>query len=75
MDFVFPADHRVKIKEKKKRDKFLNLARDLKKQQQKTMEHKRENDIKCNWCAWNGLQRVGKGVVVVLEEFKIGGRA
>ena len=30
MDFAVPADHRVKLKEYK-RDKYLNLARELKK--------------------------------------------
>ena len=30
MDFAFPADHRVKIKESKKIDKYQNLARELK---------------------------------------------
>ena len=29
MNFVVPADHRVKIKEIWKRDKYLNLAREL----------------------------------------------
>ena len=28
MDFVFPADHRVKIKEKKKIEKYLEIARE-----------------------------------------------
>ena len=31
MDFAVPADYRVKIKESKKRDKYLDLARELKK--------------------------------------------
>ena len=30
MDFVFPADHRVKLKESEKKDKYLDLARELK---------------------------------------------
>ena len=30
MDF-FPADHRIKLKEWEKKDKYLNLARELKK--------------------------------------------
>ena len=30
MDFTVPADHRVKLKENKKRDKYLDLARELK---------------------------------------------
>ena len=31
VEFAIPADHRVKIKESEKRDKYLNLARKLKK--------------------------------------------
>ena len=31
MDFAVPADHRVELKESKKRDKYLDLARELKK--------------------------------------------
>ena len=31
MDFAIPADHRVKLKESKERDKYLDLARELKK--------------------------------------------
>ena len=30
-DFVIPADHRTKINESKKRDKYIDLARELKK--------------------------------------------
>ena len=31
MDFAVPADHRVKLKEHEKRDKYVNLAMELKK--------------------------------------------
>ena len=31
MDLAVPADHRVKLKENEKKDKFLDLARELKK--------------------------------------------
>ena len=31
VDFVVPADHRIKLKECEKRDKYLDLARELKK--------------------------------------------
>ncbi len=31
MDFAVPVDHRVKLKECEKRDKYLDLARELKK--------------------------------------------
>ena len=30
MDFAVPADHKVKLKESEKRDKYLDLARELK---------------------------------------------
>ena len=36
VDFSVPADHRVKLKEGEKKDKYLDLARELKK---KTGEH------------------------------------
>ena len=31
MDFTIPADHRVKLKESEKRNKYIYLARELKK--------------------------------------------
>ena len=31
VDLAFPADHRVKLKESEKREKYLGLARELKK--------------------------------------------
>ena len=31
VDFAVPADHRIKLKEREKRDKYLDLARELKK--------------------------------------------
>ena len=31
VDFAVPADHRIKLKECKKKDKYLGLARELKK--------------------------------------------
>ena len=31
MDFVVSGDHRVKLKESEKKDKYLNIARELKK--------------------------------------------
>ena len=31
MDFAAPADHRLKLKESKKKDKYLDLVRELKK--------------------------------------------
>ena len=31
MDFTLPADHRIKLKESEKKDKYLDLARELRK--------------------------------------------
>ena len=31
MDFAVPADHRINLKESEKKDKYLDLARELKK--------------------------------------------
>ena len=30
MDFAIPADHRIKLKEREKKDKYLDLAREVK---------------------------------------------
>ena len=37
--FAVPADHRIKLKECEKKDKYLDLARELK----KPMEHESDN--------------------------------
>ena len=49
VDFAVPADHRIKLKECEKKDKYVDLARELK----KTMEHAGDNYTNCNWCVWN----------------------
>ena len=54
MDFAVPADHRVKLKESEKKDKYLDLARDLK----KTVEHERDDYLNCNKCSWYSYQRI-----------------
>ena len=56
-DFVFPVNHRGKNKIIEKRDKYLNLVRELK----KPMEHEGDSDASCYWCVWNDSQRVNKG--------------
>ena len=43
VNFAVPADHRIKLKECEKRDKYLDLARELK----KTMEYSGDNYT--NW--------------------------
>ena len=50
VDFVVTADHRIKLKEREKRDKYLDFARELK----KTMEHESDNYTNCDWCFWHG---------------------
>ena len=49
VDFAVPADHRIKLKECEKKDKYLDLARELKK---KTMEHEGDNYTNCDKCFW-----------------------
>ena len=49
VDFSVPANHRIKLKECEKKDKYLDLARELK----KTVEHAGDNYTNCNWCVWN----------------------
>ena len=46
VDFAVPADHRIKLKECEKKDKYIDLARELK----KTMEHEGDNYTNCDWC-------------------------
>ena len=56
-DFAVPAEHRVKIKESEKKDKYLLLSKELKK---KTVEHESDGDINCSWCAWSDPQKIGE---------------
>ena len=49
VDFAVPVDHRIKLKECEKKDKYLDLARELK----KTVEHADNNYTNCNWGVWN----------------------
>ena len=58
VDFAIPTDNRVKINESEKIGKYLNLARERKKN--KTVRHEGDGDTNCSWCTWNGLQRIRK---------------
>ena len=51
MDFAILVDHRVEIKVSEKMNKYLDLARELK----KTEEHEGDSDTNCSWCTWNDL--------------------
>ena len=59
MDFTAPVDHRVKIKEIEKKDKYLVLAREQKTNKQNkaktktTIEHEGDGDTNCGWCTWS----------------------
>ena len=57
------ADHRVKLKENEKKDEYLDVARELK----KNVEHK--SDVYTN-----SLHTVTTGLAQVLEDLEIRGR-
>ena len=63
VDFAVLADHRIKLKESEKKDKYL--GRELK----KTMEHKGDNYTNRDWCF-----SVTKGLLNGLEDLEVGGR-
>ena len=63
MDFAVPADHRVKLKESEKSDKYLDLARELKK-----LWNMKVTVIPIVICA---IGTVTKGLVQGLEDLEI----
>ena len=63
VNFVVPADHRVKLKESKKRDKSLDLARELKKLW--------KNEVTVIPSVIGALGTVTKGLVQDLEDLEI----
>ena len=46
----------MEIKEHEKIDKYLDLARELK----KTVENEGDSDTNCNWCTWGNHKRLGR---------------
>ena len=46
VDFAVPADHRISLKESEKKNKYLDLARELK----KTVEHESNDRANCDLC-------------------------
>ena len=56
MDFAVLADHRIKLKESEKKNKYLNLARELKK-----LWNMKGSYTNHDWCFWNSHQRIIKG--------------
>ena len=56
VNFAIPADHRVKLKESEKRDKYLDHSSELKKK-----EHERDSATSCKWCSRYSHQKIGIG--------------
>ena len=54
VDFAVPADHRVK--ESKKKNKYLDLARIL-----KSVENESDDYTNYNWYSWYCHQRISTG--------------
>ena len=44
--FAVPVDRRINLKESEKKDKYLDLGRELK----KTVEHESDDCTNCDWC-------------------------
>ena len=57
MNFTVSADQKQKQKENKKKDKYLDLAREIK----KTTEHECDGDASWNWNARYIHQSIDKG--------------
>ena len=56
MDFAFPVDHTVKELKESEKDKWLNLAKEMK----KTVEHESEDYTNCNRYTWYSHRSIGK---------------
>ena len=66
MDFAVPANHRIKLKESEKKDKYLDLAREL-----KELWNLQVTIIPIVIGAFG---TVTKGLLKGLEELEVGGR-
>ena len=71
VDVAVPTELTRKLKEGEKRDKYLDLARKLK----KNTEKENNDDTSCNWCALFNHQRIIKGTVRIGNTVKIGHNA
>ena len=49
VDFAVPVDHRISLKECEKKDKYLDLARNI----EKAVEHESDDCANCDWCLWH----------------------
>ena len=66
MDFAVPADHRVKLKASKKKDKSLDFARELKKL--------RNLKVTFIQIVIGALGTITKGLLKGLEDLEVGGQ-
>ena len=53
MDFAVPANHRIKLNDSEKKDKYLDLSRESK----KIMEHEGDSYTNREWSFWYSYQR------------------
>ena len=67
VDFAVPADHRAKLKGNEKKDKYQNLARELKKQQLWNMK------VTFIPIVFSALGTVTEGLLKELEDLEIKG--
>ena len=66
VDFAVPTDHRIKLKEFEKKDKYLDLARELKKLW--------NTQVTIIPIVIGAFGTVTKGLLKGLEDFEVGGR-
>ena len=55
--FAVQADQKIKLNENEKKDKYIDLARELK----KTMEPESDVYTNCNWYSWYRHRKIKKG--------------
>ena len=65
-DFAVPANHRVKIKDSEKINKYLDFAEDFK----KSWGHESKGNLSCSWYGWNAPQRHGQGTIAIGNQRK-----
>ena len=66
VDFVVPTDHRINLKESEKKDKYIDLARELKK-----LWYMKVTIVPIGICA---IGTITKGLLKILEDLEVGGR-
>ena len=59
VDFAVPTDHRIKLKGSEKKDKYLDIARELKK---KLWNYEGDNYTNRDLCFWYSHQRIINGI-------------